>query len=815
MKKRVTLSIFAILMTGLLAFSGVGWAALAQDNNNPAARGPTPEEYGAITGRVTDVHGVGVADARIEIWDEATMARGWAWSTADGSFTNTGLVAGTYQIWVFPPEGVHLTPAFIPDIVVTAGVATAVDVVLLEEIRDDGIRLPQLPDLIFDPPLLPADYRDEVMMAPPVRDIPYKMETVVEGGGAISGRVTDAALGPVADVYVSVWDERGFRAGWDFTDQDGKYEITLPAGNYKIWFIPPEGVYLARTHISDIVVTAGETTTVDVILEVGGLISGRVTHAAGVGVTHARIVLRHPVIGIWNDWGIRTDADGNYTTIGLPAGTYEMRVFPPEGVYLAPAFISGIVVTAGETTTVDVTLKEGGLISGRVTDEAGVGVPNASVSVWGLGTGARGWARTDADGYYTTTGLAAGTYEMTVRPPRGVYLAPAFISGIVVTAGETTTVDVTLEEGGLISGRVTDPNGVGVARAWVSVRDPTTWAHGWARTDDQGNYTTTGLLPGVYEMTVRPPRGVYLAPASVPDIVVTVGQTTTVNVTLEEGGLISGRVTDGAGVGVPNAWVSVWDPATGAHGWAETDDHGYYTTTGLLPGVYEMEIFPPEGLDLAPAFIPDIVVTAGQTTEVNVTLEEAGVIAGTVRDTGGKPAGGISIHVSDEATGDRMGHAWTTEDGSYAITVPPGTYRIFLQSPPGGPYLAPTWVRGIEVTAGVTTTVDVTLAAGGRVSGTVTDPDGVGVAGAGIRVNGFGTTTDADGSFTTIGLLPGIYEMKVTPPEGVNLAPARIPGIVITAGETIVVNVALKLPGDATGDGKVDASDLTLVTRAF
>lgn len=29
------------------------------------------------------------------------------------------------------------------------------------------------------------------------------------------------------------------------------------------------------------------------------------------------------------------------------------------------------------------------------------------------------------------------------------------------------------------------------------------------------------------------------------------------------------------------------------------------------------------------------------------------------------------------------------------------------------------------------------------------------------------------------------------------------------------MNVALKLPGDATGDGKVDASDLTLVTRAF
>ncbi|MCL0079197.1 dockerin type I domain-containing protein, partial [Dehalococcoidia bacterium] len=42
-----------------------------------------------------------------------------------------------------------------------------------------------------------------------------------------------------------------------------------------------------------------------------------------------------------------------------------------------------------------------------------------------------------------------------------------------------------------------------------------------------------------------------------------------------------------------------------------------------------------------------------------------------------------------------------------------------------------------------------------------------------------------------------------------------IPGITITAGETTTVNVALKLPGDATGDGKVDASDLALVAGAF
>lgn len=72
----------------------------------------------------------------------------------------------------------------------------------------------------------------------------------------------------------------------------------------------------------------------------------------------------------------------------------------------------------------------------------------------------------------------------------------------------------------------------------------------------------------------------------------------------------------------------------------------------------------------------------------------------------------------------------------------------------------------IVVTAGQTTTVDVTLEKGGLISGRMTDLDGVGVAGAGVHVNDWGRATAADGSFTTIALLPGIYEMKVTPPEG-------------------------------------------------
>jgi hypothetical protein len=472
--------------------------------------------------------------------------------------------------------------------------------------------------------------------------------------GTITGTVTDGVYG-VTDVYVSVWDERGFSAGWDFTDRDGQYEIALPAGgNYKMWFIPPQGVYLAHTHIPGVEVVADRPTTKNVTLEKGGLIFGKVTSEDGVVITNARIVLRHPILGIWNDWGIRTDADGKFTTIGLAAGTYEMRVSPPEGAYLAPARIPGIVVTVGKTTNQDVVLEQGGIVSGTVTD-------------------------------------------------------------------------------------------------------------------------------GVY--------------------------------------------------GVPGAQISLWDQATGARGWAWTDDQGKYTSTGLLPGIYRIEVRPPAGLNLAPAILHDEKVIAGQTTEINIVLQQAGWIAGKVSDADGSPAERISINVFAEDTGEWLAHAWTEEDGTYSIALPAGNYRMFIQSPPGSPYLAPAtpFVSDIVVTAGIATIRDISLEAGGRVSGRITDPQGRGVSGAHIRIGAGGSwsgaTTAVDGSFTTIALLPGAYTVHVLPPEGSGLIEPPVRNIVILPNRTIEVNITLTaqpaapalIPSGGTFEGsvKVEIDNIAPGTTAY
>jgi hypothetical protein len=174
-----------------------------------------------------------------------------------------------------------------------------------------------------------------------------------------------------------------------------------------------------------------------------------------------------------------------------------------------------------------------GYVSGTVTDYDGEPVANAHISFWDPVTDAIGWAQTDVYGDYVSTGLTPGTYVMTVTPPQGFHLLQFTIPEIVVTPGYTTLQDVELKQGGLVSGTVTDYDGEPVANAHISFWDPVTDASGWAQTDAFGDYVSTGLTPGTYEMTIYPPHGVLLLPVTIPGIAVTAGATTPQDVVLE------------------------------------------------------------------------------------------------------------------------------------------------------------------------------------------------------------------------------------------------------------------------------------------
>ncbi len=224
---------------------------------------------------------------------------------------------------------------------------------------------------------------------------------------------------------------------------------------------------------------------------------------------------------------------------------------------------------------------------------------------------------TGADGSYTSTLLAPGSYfavtsntlgyidELYSRTSCNPRCDPTSGTPITVTAGATTIgISFVLEQGGTISGLVTDaatgqPSpGVYVdfydsGGSWVS----TSWA-----TDLTGIYTSKGLPPGTYYAKTFNRLG-YVNElfdniacinaacdvTSGTPISVSVGTVTTgVDFALDLGGRISGTVIDDtSGITLDNIKINIWDTGGSWVTVGTTDFTGTYTSDAGLPtGTY-------------------------------------------------------------------------------------------------------------------------------------------------------------------------------------------------------------------------------------
>lgn len=118
-----------------------------------------------------------------------------------------------------------------------------------------------------------------------------------------------------------------------------------------------------------------------------------------------------------------------------------------------------------------------------------------------------------------------------------------------------------------------------------------------------------------------------------------------------------------------------------------------------------------------------------------------GSISGTVSGPDGAPVAGVCVRVKQFGYGGSIASATTAADGTYRIpSVPAGTMQVVLDPCTAAADVAPQWYRqrlriedalGVEVQDGVETAgISSTLLAGAAVTGTVTDPAGVALAGA-------------------------------------------------------------------------------------
>jgi Carboxypeptidase regulatory-like domain len=299
--------------------------------------------------------------------------------------------------------------------------------------------------------------------------------------------------------------------------------------------------YLSQTK-SGIALTAGSmTSNENFALTYSGVITGTITDANSHAPLNGIFVEAQSVNGVYSGFA-ETDSNGKYTiNNNLGTGTYNVTEFSPAG-HLTNT-VSGQVVTAGQTTTVNIALNPSGVISGKVTNTNGQPLSGADVFVTNtLGTVFYGSATTDSSGnYQVNTDLATGSYM--VEAFSGTSFA-TYPSSVNVIAGQTTSnINIQLTTivipSGTVSGKVTS-SGVAIDSAYITVQGPGGSNSNY--TDSNGNYIiSSGLGTGSYTVNVTATGYVSQQQTGVS---VTINQITTVNFALaaKASGIISGQV---------------------------------------------------------------------------------------------------------------------------------------------------------------------------------------------------------------------------------------------------------------------------------
>jgi len=231
------------------------------------------------------------------------------------------------------------------------------------------------------------------------------------------------------------------------TNSSGQYTLNmnLATGTYNITEIFPTN-HLPKT-VSGVIVTAGQQTTANILLDPSGIITGRITSTTGQPVAGASV---YASFGSFFGFAT-TDGSGNYQiTSGLGTGVYSVTALYSTSFNLT----AGVNVVQGQTTAnvnMQLTLLPSGIITGRLTNSTGSPIQSASVTATdALGLSA-GSATTNSSGdYVISTGLNTGSYNVTAT---ATGYAQQVKTGIVVIVNQVTA-NVNFQLTAVPSGRI-------------------------------------------------------------------------------------------------------------------------------------------------------------------------------------------------------------------------------------------------------------------------------------------------------------------------------------------------------------------------
>ncbi|MFD7074581.1 carboxypeptidase regulatory-like domain-containing protein [Nocardioides sp. NPDC059952] len=252
------------------------------------------------------------------------------------------------------------------------------------------------------------------------------------GPYSISGTATDDAGNPVAGVEVGVYYMHEELVGSVTTAGDGTYSVDgLTAGEYyDVRFSFNDPYLYADQAIKSVQVVEGAGAVADVLVHVGGQITGTVRGSDGQPVGSAIVTARR-ADGAGRGHQVTADVSGAYALRGLPAGNYRLEFVSYSG-HLSEWYndkasfeaADDIAVSARETSSADTELTMGAHATGIVTRYDNSPYPGVYLEiVWSGPDGPETYTttRTDEDGRYATRSLDPGYYTIFALPRDGVH----------------------------------------------------------------------------------------------------------------------------------------------------------------------------------------------------------------------------------------------------------------------------------------------------------------------------------------------------------------------------------------------------------
>ncbi len=591
--------------------------------------------------------------------------------------------------------------------------------------------------------------------------------------GDISGTVTDTSLTPISGATVNLYKNQVLIDSTT-TVLNGTYSFTsISPGNHDI----QASATLHQTETQGVNVKNNQTVVVDFALSPNpGSITGTVTDAdttlpisgANITVTQNSIIVATTTtngLGIYNVTGI---VPGSCVVIA-EATNYQTGVL-------------GGIVTSNETITVDFALEiDPGTLSGTVTsDSSSLPIEGATVEIH-LGASTLFSTLTIADGTYSISGIAPGSY--TVHAHADTYQTA--IAGAIITAGATTTTDFALIlAGGTLIGTVTSAStGAVIVGALIDARLDDLSIDS-ALTDSSGQYLIENLPPDAYTIHAQAvDYQVSLAAAAIE-----IEGITNVNFSLlSNPGTVSGTVVSTAtGLPISGATVEVvvdhFSILT-----AVTNNSGQYLLTGIFSGNFEVHA---QANSYQTAVI-EAALSAGIVNTINFSLSSnPATITGTVTAaSSGDPIPATLIEVHHPI----LDLILTDSSGNYTITgLPTGSFSVHAHH-----HDYQTKVKKVTLAENTTTFVDFSLASDPSVvSGTIRDAiTGLPLPGAFVFVSISGDVvlasalTLSDGTYSLGGLFPETFVVCAQKTQYITRSTS--PFVVSSGGESLTQNLSL------------------------